>query len=282
MADIKLLFETNALKICEPSSPFWYTSGLIGVFYINTHFLCGGDEIAIDVLKFIDDNQNEEKTFPEKILSKLESVYEASSIYKKIIDESADKVNKQIVDNGITHISGGQRRDWFFAPLIAKMLKISCLYIYNDKRIYDSSGDKVSDLSGAKVLNIADLLTVGSSYTDKWVPAVKDIGGELISSFNIVDRNQGGSDNLKASGITSLGTLYSVDSSLFQEALSSQYVSQEQYDFVNSYLTDSEGSMKVFLTKNPQFLKSALDSSDAKTQQRARKLVDGKLYGELS
>ena len=39
----KELFTTKALKISGSETPFWYTSGTFGPFYINTHYLFGGD-----------------------------------------------------------------------------------------------------------------------------------------------------------------------------------------------------------------------------------------------
>ena len=55
MSDIQsYLFETNAVKFCEENNPFWYTSGKIGPYFINTHFLYGSEESAVDFLKFID------------------------------------------------------------------------------------------------------------------------------------------------------------------------------------------------------------------------------------
>jgi len=36
LANVSWLFETNALKIAPAEKPFWYTSGLIGPYYINT------------------------------------------------------------------------------------------------------------------------------------------------------------------------------------------------------------------------------------------------------
>ena len=41
---IKWLFETNAFRVCPENEPFWYTSGTIGPYYINTHFLYGSEE----------------------------------------------------------------------------------------------------------------------------------------------------------------------------------------------------------------------------------------------
>ena len=50
---MSLLFETNAFKICEENKPFWYTSGKIGPYFVNTHFLYGSENDANELLDFI-------------------------------------------------------------------------------------------------------------------------------------------------------------------------------------------------------------------------------------
>lgn len=56
MSDImSYLFETNALRRCEENKPFWYNSGKIGPYFINTHFIYGNEKDAIELLAFIND-----------------------------------------------------------------------------------------------------------------------------------------------------------------------------------------------------------------------------------
>ena len=56
MSDIiSYLFKTNAIKFCEENKPFWYTSGKIGPYFINTHFIYGNEEDAKELLAFIDE-----------------------------------------------------------------------------------------------------------------------------------------------------------------------------------------------------------------------------------
>ena len=43
---ITYLFETNAIRFCEENKPFWYTSGKIGPYFINTHFVYGNEKDA--------------------------------------------------------------------------------------------------------------------------------------------------------------------------------------------------------------------------------------------
>ena len=48
------LFQTKALRIAPEDKPFWYTSGKLGPFYVNTHFLYGSEEKAVHLLEVID------------------------------------------------------------------------------------------------------------------------------------------------------------------------------------------------------------------------------------
>ena len=64
---VSYLFETNALRICPDNKPFWYTSGKIGPYYINTHFLYGSEQDAVDLLKFIDSEKENKDTLPKKV-----------------------------------------------------------------------------------------------------------------------------------------------------------------------------------------------------------------------
>ena len=40
---VSWLFETDAVRVCPEGQPFWYTSGKLGPFYINTQFLYGSE-----------------------------------------------------------------------------------------------------------------------------------------------------------------------------------------------------------------------------------------------
>ena len=273
------LFETAALKIAPSDKPFWYTSGLIGPYFINTHFLCGGERTAIEILASIDEKSSDKKTFPDFILAYLEKVYKEYPIYKAVIDGLVEKIKPIIEQEQIKFVSGGERRDWFFAPIVAKLLKLPCLYIYNDCKVFSEQGDEIKDLQNANVVNIADLLTVGSSYTTKWIPALKKINGNLVASANAVDRCQGGSEILSAHGIKSVVSLISIGEDLFKDALVQGYIDQNQMNIVLAYLADEHNSMKEFLVANRNFLEEALSSSDEKTKKRAMLMRDTDPYG---
>ena len=50
---VSWLFETDAVRVCPEGQPFWYTSGKLGPFYINTQFLYGSEEAANALLTVI-------------------------------------------------------------------------------------------------------------------------------------------------------------------------------------------------------------------------------------
>lgn len=276
--NIAWLFDTQALKIAPAEQPFWYTSGLIGPYYINTHFLCGGEAKAKVILDFIDQRAEDYLSFPGHMLNLLRLEYDNFPIYHATMDALVHLAQKSLPLEEIDYIAGGQRRDWFFAPLLAKMLGKSCLYIYNDLTIRDEVGEEVSDLNGVKVLNVADLLTVGSSFTKKWVAAIAGVGGQLLWGLNVVDRLQGGEDNLRKAGAERVESLFRIEGELFEQALSMDYIDIQQYALVQGYLADPFGAMRSFLLSHPEFLENAATSADPKTRTRAEKLIGEDLY----
>ena len=277
MSDISWLFETEALKISAADQPFFYTSGLIGPYYVNTHFLAGGQATAHELLRFIDHCDDNPAEFPKLLLSRLQEIYEQSEVFRNVIAAGVDLVKQHSALAEIDFVSGGQRRDWFFAPLLAQYLDKRCLYLFKDGSCREHSGAAVNQLGGRRGLHAADLLTVGSSYIEKWIPIIQRCGGSLESSFNVVDRCQGGAEGLRQAGVKVCPSLYSVDAALFDEALEREYIDASQHELVKSYLSDPYNSMRRFLLDNPGFIESARNRDD-RTRERVQKLIEENLY----
>ena len=278
MSDIKWLFKTSAVKIAPANQQFWYTSGLIGPYYINTEYVCGGKATALLVLALIDERAEATSTFAKVLVDKLTEIYNRDSNYKELIDELSGKIAALAKEKNITYVSGGQRRDWFFSPMIAEKIGFPCLYIYNDKRVFDQKGKAVTNLNGAKVINVADLLTAGSSYTEKWVPALKAVNAVLIASANVVDRAQGGKLSIEAAGVKDNLTIFTINQSFFDLALEYKCIDADQYKILANYFNNQDEAMRNWLKENPAFLENALNSADPKTRSRAKNLVEKDLY----
>lgn len=279
---VSYLFETNAIRFCEENKPFWYTSGKIGPYFINTHFVYGNEKDAVELLSFIDESLSNQMTLPKKVFEKVLEQYNKNSIYKDVINHLKSYIEENIDVSNIDYISGGERRDWFFSNIIAYLLKKPHISIYKDLSTVVSSynfenTEVVSNLKDKKVLHIADLITVASSYIRAWIPAIKNLGATMCWSCTVVDRMQGGKDKLEAQGVKSF-SLVNVDTSLFKTAFDMGIINKKQLDMLNKFFADADGSMKEFLIAHPEFLENSLNG-DEKTKKRAQLLVDNNLYG---
>ena len=198
MNDIEsYLFKTNAIRFCEENKPFWYTSGKIGPYFINTHFIYGNEEDATNLLSYIDEALSNHETLPKKVFEKVHTQYQENVIYKNVIDIMKKYIEDNIDINSIDYISGGERRDWFFSNILAYLLRKPHISIYKDLSIVISDSNfentkKIENIQDKQVLHIADLITVASSYLRAWIPAIEKNGGKMKASCCVVDRMQGG------------------------------------------------------------------------------------------
>jgi orotate phosphoribosyltransferase len=282
---ITWLFETGAMKVCPENKPFWYTSAKIGPYYINTHFLYGSEEKASDLLGVIDKEKDNRLGCTDIIYNLVRSNYDSDAIYRGLIDQMVEYIKRNMDINEIDYISGGERRDWFFSILTAAFLKKPHVTIFKDMSAVLFNGRESVGLSNIKEINgkasflhIADIITEASSYTRAWVPAVKSLGGVITTSMVVVDRLQGGAQNLTAAGVKS-HTLVEVDKEMFDTALLLGHINTEQHRMLIDYTADPTGTMKKFLSAHPEFIESSLASTDAKTRERARICVDKNIYG---
>lgn len=276
---VSMLFETKAIRVCPENKPFWYTSGTIGPYYINTHFLYGREEKANELLSFIDSNKDDILSCPLKLIQVTSENYEKDSIYSGLIDEMISYIMTNIDISEISYISGGERRDWFFSVLIAKILNKPHVTIYKDlKTVLSENGEsrEVSDLKGGNVLHIADLITEASSYERAWIPAIKGINGNFKWSVVVVDRKQGGEELLAQHGIQSF-SMVEITRDFFEIVLAMGIISFEQYNMIEKYINNPKDSMKNFLLEHPEFLENALASGD-KAAERAKLCMDKKIY----
>ena len=278
---VNYLFQTKALKISPENKPFWYTSGKISPNYINTHFLYGSEDLANNLLAFIDTEKNNTLDFPKKLLEKCIENYETTAIYKNVIDSMLAHVRKNISLSEISFISGGERRDWFFSLLIAYFLKLPHITINKDLTCVTTDFDgtnsrKTEDLNSSKVLHVADLITVASSYERAWIPAIKTHNGEITCSLSVVDRDEGGKEVLEGYNVKTY-SLIVLNEELFNLAKELELISEKQYNMIIDYNKDPDGSMKKFMKEHPEFLENALNS-DPKTVERAKLCIEKGFY----
>ena len=283
MSDLaNYLFETNAIRFCDENKLFWYTSGKIGTYFINTHFVYGSEKEASDFLSYIDECLADKMSLPEKVFKKILKQYNKNEIYHNVINHMKKVIEQNIDLSTVDYISGGERRDWFFSNIISYLLHKPHLTIYKDLSIVCSDSDftstqPITDINGKNVLHIADLVTVASSYIRAWIPAIKAINGNMKYSCVVVDRMQGGKEKIEAEGVK-FYSLINVDDSLFEMAYKKGIINENQLEMLKGFFKNPDETMKQFLINHPEFLENALNS-DEKTRKRAKLLVDGNLYG---
>lgn len=269
------LFETDAIRVCPAGNPFWYTSGKIGPYYINTHFLYGGEKQANELLSIIDEVKDKRQECSHVVFEKALTNYNEQAIYKSVVDALVKSIKENAGIDGIDYISGGERRDWFFSLVAAYLLKKPHITIFKDTEAYIFDGEssrKAESIECARVLHIADLITTASSYERSWIPAVRKISGNIVYSFAVVDRLQGGAETLKKFGVVS-HSLVNINADVFRLACEKKYINPDQYNLVCDYMKDPDAFMRNFFRENPGFIEKAL-SGDERTAQRARLCIE--------
>lgn len=273
------LVHSEALRIAPPGEVFWYTSGTLGPYYVNTHYLFGGPKAAQELLGFID-SDSRAPDFHTRLVERINSRLAADAAYRGVTEALVAAIRGRPRADNLDWISGGERRDWFFSLPVALAMDLPHLYIYKDRATLLAEAGVVKaidDLSGKTTAHVTDLVTEASSYSGTWIPALRDRGGDLAIAANVVDRAQGGMDVIADAGVDGLALLR-VDQGLFGELLARDMINDRQHAVLLDYFNDPAGAMKRFLGDNPTFLEAALASSDERTRERARILVDKDPY----
>jgi orotate phosphoribosyltransferase len=274
---VSALIDTEALQVAPAGQVFWYTSGTVGPYYINTHYLFGGAEAAAELLEFIDRDKEGRDVFPAALLERVRQQYESVEVYAAVVDALVEAARDR---GGIELVSGGERRDWFFSPMVAQLLDVPHLLLYKDLqgRLFDGASTRdVQDMSGLKICHVADLVTEASSYIKSWIPALERAGGKIDVALNVVDRAQGGMDVLGQAGLAA-EALVRVDGELFGHLEAKGRIDHEQRQGLDAYFADPHAAMRAFLADNEDFVQKALNG-DERTAARARTLIETNPYG---
>ena len=186
-------------------SPRILNSGEVGFYYLNA------EKLARD-----DGAWNKYKNDSEAMYHHTVQMTKEHPEFNEVIDILTNKAQSfmDFLQPG-KYISGGQTRDWIFSAPVANRLRVPHISIYKNGRVEAITPDleKVSSdyyrLNGAEALHIVDLLTEGSSCyrvesdgkVTGWVPSLRDLGLKANHLLAVVDRMQGGIENLSNQGI---------------------------------------------------------------------------------
>ena len=274
---LESLLYTKALNFPPPEEVFWYTSGTVGPYYINTHFLYGSQEEAEELLEMIN-IEKDNPEFPLLLKERVDRQYMENSIYRYVIDSLVDLIRyKSSIE--FDAISGGERRDWFFSLAVAQRLGKPHLFIFKDLKKVILKGADIGreGIKGINTLHVADLVTEASSYFRSWIPALNADSGIITYSVNVIDRGQGGVKALREKGVA-CDALLSVDNSLFSKLLTRGTINADQAKLFEAYQNDPYVSMRDFLLMHPDFVELSLSNDDPKIRQRAKLFLENDPY----
>lgn len=276
------LFKTKAINAGKEDKPFWYTSGKIGMYFINAEFLYGSEEESKALLANVDEALGNHMTLPKKVFDEVLAQYNSNEIYKATIDALVETIKNNVNIDEVDYISGGERRDWVFSNMVAYILKKPHISVFKDMTAlvsdFDfSNTDTITTLEEKKCLHVSDLINTAASYVRAWVPIVEKLGGKMEWTITIVDRMQGGAEILSGFGVKTF-SLVKVDKDLFKTALEKGAISKEQYEMIDKYIDNPYETMRQFLISHPEFIEEALKST-GKPLERAKKCLEEDIYG---
>jgi len=272
---LEALFATHAIRVCDPDHPFWYTSGSLGPFFINTHFLFDNEKDATEFLMIIEQAAMADRIeFPAFLLADLLRRYNTSRTFRLVTDLLVEKAKALDFD----FISGGERRDFYFSILPAYFLKKPHLSIFKDMQAVYTNSDFTQTIpvyeaaiAGKRALHIADLVTEASSYTRAWIPLIREFGAIMEDTIVVVDRKQGGEEILLAEGVH-LHSLAVIDTELFARAMESGDISQDQLRMITAFMESPKNYMKNFFDTHPNYIQEQF-ALGGKAKERAEMAV---------
>lgn len=272
---VNALFASKALRISPPDVPFFYTSGTIGPYYINTHFLFGSETDANELLGLIETAVLQPASMTQALWPRIERQYRENETYRLVIDALIEKA----VELPSDVVSGGERRDYFFSLPVSRLTGKPHVSILKSGAAFISEPDDTEDrllgpgqLAGMTALHVSDLVTEASSYLRTWIPSMTALGADMPHTLTVVDRDQGGSRTLADAG-TALHALTVFSTGLFEGARAAGLITDQQHRQILQFLHDPAAFQSTFLAEHPSFLDEQIHSG-GKNADRAKRLQE--------
>ena len=176
--------------------------------------------------------------------------------YSNAIEDLSYLILDEIGRENFNVISGGESRDWDFSNPVAVDLMLPHAKLYKDKEPIGA------DMTGKKVLHIADLNNEGSSVRDSWYPQIKNAGGNISDVVFYVDRLEDGKDVVEKLGLKSHAVV-SLDINAWQHLLDYNHVTKEQYaSLANRSEIGKDNWARNMLRERTDLLKTYLENSN--------------------
>lgn len=280
---LERLKATNGFAVRESSENdvFWYTSSTPGPFYMNTENI-SGEQAAPATLAAITDLLRTDNSLEGKVsgvFQLINDLLNTDPLYNEAIEVLAEYYESHRTSDP-TAISGGERRDWFFSIPIARKLGLPHLALFKSGEMFISDGDgKALDLSleQCRVLHVADIINLASSYTDRWIPILAGYGVQLAETLSVAVRSEEGVNALAARGVAVTSPLI-VNRALFKEAHRLGLISAFAWQEVELYYDSPKEWTRSYLSSlDPA--RDALPVTDRAKQERLAAFKHADPYG---
>ncbi len=226
-----------AVRSRPQDDAYWYTSNKPGPFYINTENIAG--EQTETMLSAITKVMQADLTHEERTRTICEIVMQEvrnDPGYRAAIDALVDDYRTSSSYQP-TVISGGERRDWFFSIPVAAKMGLPHIYLFKSGEYFvtEAEGKPLElALEHQKVLHVADIINLASSYVTKWIPILRSTPAIFHETLSVAVRSQAGIDVLKQHQVNVISPLI-VGKPLFAEALSLGLIPEFAHDEIHQY-----------------------------------------------
>jgi orotate phosphoribosyltransferase len=155
-----------------------------------------------------------------------------------IADIAAGEIRKIVTSDKIDKLASIELKGALLLPSIACRLNLPCLVVRKEKKTYGVTGRVVGGEvgKGERLLFFDDVITDGKSKLEGIKP-LERLGAHIEMVMVVVDREQGGKENLEKLGYRFLAL--STISELVKHLCQSSHISKEQADAVLDYIKES-------------------------------------------
>jgi len=152
-----------------------------------------------------------------------------------IVDVAAEKVKQLMFSDKINKLASIELKGALIVPSIACKLNLPCTIVRKEEKAYGVTGRTAgADIEkGDRILFFDDVISEGLSKLEGIKP-LQELGGNITHFLVVVNREQGGKENLEKLGfkVHALANVSDLVNSLYEN----KHVSKEQAHEVSDYI----------------------------------------------
>ncbi|MEM2091930.1 MAG: orotate phosphoribosyltransferase [Candidatus Bathyarchaeia archaeon] len=162
--------------------------------------------------------------------------------FERVSNIIAEEIGKTISERVIDKLATIELKGALILPHVASILKIPCIVIRKESKSYGLTGRIVGGevRRGERFLFFDDVITDGRSKIEGIKP-IEEMGGIVDTVIVLVDREQGGRENLESMGyrVKAIATISEIINSL----LSAGKISEEEARKILDYVRGGSGNL---------------------------------------